>query len=68
MIHGFTSWNFSMKPSISTTRSRTTGKFERLDHDGVAVVADRRVLQVSFGSPFTIIPQLPHTAMRQDQR
>src|SRR2546428_457076 len=29
---------------------------------------ERNVAQVSFGSPFTIIPQLPQTPMRQDQR
>ncbi len=29
---------------------------------------DRKAAQVSLGSPFTFIPQLPQTPIRQDQR
>ena len=41
---------------------------ERRDLDGLAVVVERGSLQVSLGSPFTLMPQLPQTAMRHDQR
>ena len=58
-----------MKRPISTTRSRTTGKKRRgSTRIGPGAWSVRNAAQVSFGSPSTIIPQLPHTPMRQDQR
>ena len=67
-IQGFTDFSFSMKPSISITRSRTTGKFASGATVTVSPYWRRWSLQVRRGSPFTIIPQLPHTAIRHDQR
>ena len=52
MIQGFTFLNLSMKPSISTTRSRTIGKFARGSTSTVSPYSESAVLQVSFGSPF----------------
>ena len=68
MIQGLTLSNLCMKPSSSTTRSRTTGK---LASGSITIRSPKSlidVLQVSLGSPFTIIPQEPQTAMRHDQR
>src|SRR5678816_1186594 len=68
-IHGFTLTSFRMKSPISTTRSRMTGKFlSGSTRTEPPAYSDRNVSQVSFGSPFTVIPQLPHTPMRHDQR
>src|SRR5688572_18547363 len=69
MIHGLTVTNFRMKSPISTTRSRMTGKFRSgSTFTGPLPYSDRNVSHVSFGSPFTVMPQLPHTPMRHDQR
>lgn len=68
MIQGFTDWNFSMKLSMSTTRSRTIGKLASGSISTTSPYSASAVLQVSLGSPFTFMPQLPQTAMRQDQR
>ncbi len=68
MIHGFTLLSLSMKPSSSTTRSRTTGKFASGATSTVSPSSESASLQVRLGLPLTIIPQLPHTAIRHDQR
>jgi hypothetical protein len=57
-----------MKPSISITRSRMIGKFASGATSTVSPYSASDVLQVSFGAPFTFIPQLPQTAIRHDQR
>ena len=70
MIQGLTFFSLCMKSVMSTTRSRITGEVaQRLDADRArADSSDRNAAQVSFGLPFTIMPQLPHTPIRQDQR
>ena len=57
-----------MTPSNSMTRARTTGKCASGATSMVAGSSLTGCMQVSDGSPFTCIPQLPHTAMRHDQR
>ena len=49
MIHGFTLRNFSMKPSSSTTRSRTIGKFARGSTSMVSPYSDKRRLAGQLG-------------------
>src|SRR6476659_1795852 len=69
MIHGLTITSLRMKSPISTTRSRMTGKFlSGSTRTGPLPYSDRNVSHVNFGSPFTVMPQLPHTPMRHDQR
>src|SRR5262245_32629248 len=69
MIHGFTLVSLRMKSPISTTRSRITGKLRNgSTFTGPGAYDDRKVAQVSFGSPFTVMPQLPQIPMRHDQR
>src|SRR5688572_26494389 len=69
MIHGLTATSFRMKSPISTTRSLTTGKLlSGSTFTGPLPYSERNVSHVSFGSPFTLMPQLPHTPMRHDQR
>ena len=58
-----------MKSVMSTTRSRITGKLASGSmRTGPGARSDRNVAQVSFGSPLTIMPQLPQMPIRQDQR
>jgi hypothetical protein len=67
--HGFTVTSFRRKSPMSTTRSRMIGKFRSgSTRIGPGAYAARNVAQVSFGSPFTVIPQLPQTPIRHDQR
>src|SRR5216117_2844801 len=69
MIHGLTATSFRMKSPISTTTSRMTGKFlSGSTFTSPFPYSDRNVSHVSLGSPFTVMPQLPHTPMRHDQR
>src|SRR6266481_6307180 len=69
MIHGFDFDSFTRKSEVSTTRSRRTGKlFMGSTRTGPGAYSDRNAAQVSLGTPFTVIPQLPQTPMRQDQR
>ena len=69
MIHGLTATSFRMKSLISTTISLTTGKLlSGSTFTGPLPYSERNVSHVSFGSPFTLMPQLPHTPMRHDHR
>jgi hypothetical protein len=69
MIHGLTRPSFSRKSVRSPTRSRITGKPRSgSTRIGPGPAASRYIAQVSVGSPFTIMPQLPHTPMRQAHR
>src|SRR5262249_23997706 len=69
MIHGLTRASFRTKSVRSTTRSRTTGKLSSgSTRIGPGTYSERNVAHVSFGVPFTFIPQLPHTPMRHDLR
>ena len=69
MIQGFTLFSFSMKSVMSTTRSRITGKYRSGSTTiGPESKSRRNVEQVSRGSPFTIIPQDPHTPILHDHR
>src|SRR5947207_1436084 len=67
--HGWTALSLPMKSDMSTTRSRTTGKLASGSTriEGV-VYSLQKVAHVSLGVPFTFIPQLPHTPIRQDHR
>src|SRR5580692_4633706 len=69
MIHGFDLASFTRKSEVSTTRSRSTGKFFiGSTRTGPGSYSERNVAQVNLGTPFTVIPQLPQTPMRHDQR
>ena len=61
--------SFRMKSPRSTIRSRTTGKFRNgSTRMGPGAYSVRNVAHVSFGSPLTVMPQLPHMPIRQDHR
>src|SRR6478735_4544494 len=67
--HGLTDLNFSMKPVMSTTRSRTTGKLANgSTRMGWSPYSLQKVAQVSLGVPFTFMPHDPQTPIRHDQR
>src|ERR1700730_7743247 len=69
MIHGFDFPSFTRKSEVSTTRSRRMGKFFMgSTRMGPGAQSERNVAHVNLGTPLTIIPQLPQTPMRQDQR
>src|SRR5260370_22772879 len=69
IIHGLILTSFSMKSSMSTTRSLITGKLAM----GSTVIVRplkswRKLAQVNFGSPSMLAPQLPHTPILHDHR
>ena len=58
-----------MKSSSEMTMSRSTGKPRNgSTRIGPGTRSRRKALQVSCGVPLTIIPQLPQTPIRHDQR
>src|ERR1700730_12088255 len=63
------SFNLCMKSSRLITRSRITGKLANgSTRIGVGLLFLREGAQLKFGPPLTIMPQLPHTPIRADQR
>jgi hypothetical protein len=67
-MYGLMASRLSIKWVISTTRSRSNREVgQRLDFNAFGV-SRRKVLQASFGTLLTIMPQEPQIAMRQDQR
>src|SRR5437879_13352558 len=69
IIHGLILTSFSMKSSMSTTRSLITGKLVMGSTVIVRPLKSWRTLaQVSWGSPTMFAPQLPPTALLHDQR
>src|SRR5271165_4027058 len=60
---------FLTKSPTVTIRSRSIGKFSSGSIvTGFGAKSRRKVLQASLGVPLIIMPQLPHTAIRHDQR
>lgn len=68
MMYGLMASGLSIKWVISTTRSRSIGKLPSASTLMPLVYSRRKVLQASFGTLLTIMPQEPQMAMRQDQR
>src|SRR5207245_11086006 len=69
IIHGLILTSFSMKSSMSTTRSLITGKLVM----GSTVIVRplkswRKLAQVSLGFPSLFAPQLPHPPIPHDHR
>ena len=68
-IQGFTFLSLRIKSEISTTRSRTIGKYRKgSTRIGPGQYSVRKVAHVNLGEPLTVMPQLPQTPMRHDQR
>src|SRR5438132_3716069 len=69
IIHGLILRSFSMKSSMSTTRSLITGKLVM----GSTVIVRplkswRKLSQVSFGSPCMLAPELRHAPILHDHQ
>src|SRR6266487_3412085 len=69
IIHGWILTSFSMKSSMSTTRSLITGKWV-MGSTGIVRLLNwwRKLAHVNYGSPSMLSPQLPHTLILHDHR
>src|SRR4029450_2645443 len=68
-MYGLTLTGLGMKSPMSTIRSRMIGKLRRGSmRIGPGAESARNGAEVSFGSPLTVIPQLPQIPILQDQR